>query len=180
MRIRLRPAHTPEKLAELYPTPHDHRRWSDHKLRVDVITQVCRYLFTGGSVADLSCGNGMVATSLGTKDVYLGDFAPGYGIHGPIEETIHQIPKVDLFLCCETLEHLDDPDAVLRSIRAKAHMLVLSTPLGETEGENEEHYWGWDTEGVREMLQWAEFNPVVQMVLGIPECRVAYQIWGCR
>ncbi len=180
MRVRLRPAHTPERLAELYRKPHDHRKWEDHKLRVDVTIQVCRYLFKGGSVADLSCGDGTIASALNASETFLGDFAPGYGIHGPIEQTLDQIPKVDLFVCCETLEHLDDPYAVLRKIRDKCHSLVLSTPVGETTDENPEHYWGRDTDGVYELLQWSGFTAAVQTVVGVPDRKVVFQVWGCR
>lgn len=180
MRKRLRPAYSPEELRRLYSAPHDYRRWPDHHLRVNVTIQVAKYLGVAARVADLSCGAGIIATSLGAHEVILGDFAPGYGIHGPLEETIDQIPKVDLFLCCETLEHLDDPDAALLKIREKAHALVLSTPEGETTDENPEHYWGWDSNGVKKMLREAGFTPAVHTVVGVPERKVAFQIWGCR
>ena len=108
----------------------------------------------------------------------LGDFAPGYELTGMIEETVHRVAHVNLFICCETIEHLDDPDAVLKQIRDRADALVLSTPIGETTPENPEHYWGWDQDGVRELLAGAGWEPVIQRDVLHPLAR--FQLWGCR
>lgn len=182
MRVRLRDAYTPEQLAELYPEPHQHSRWPDHRLRVQVTVQIAHALIDPiGQIADLSCGDAAIATRIySLHDPILGDLAEGHPIHGPIEQTITQIPPVDLFVCCETLEHLDEPDAVLRKIRRKTRTLVISTPIGETTGENPEHYWGWDVDGVDEMLRSAGFSPVVCTTLRMEQPKAAYQIWGCE
>lgn len=181
-RTRLRPAYTTEQLAEVYRTPHDHTRWADHHLRVDVTIEVARWMCRQHglqTVSDLSCGDAAIANAL-TETAVLGDYAPGYTYQGPIERTIDEIPPVDLFICSETIEHLDDPDMVLRKIRAKARCLVLSTPEGETGDSNPEHYWGWTSPDVEEMLRAAGFTPVVHNVLGLRETVYDYQIWGCR
>lgn len=183
MRTRLRPAYSPEQLAHVYTTPHDHTRWPDHLLRVDVTIQVARWLAALNgcrSVADLSCGNAAIARSLGMDTVILGDFAAGYEHRGPIEDTIGQIPAVDLFVCSETVEHLDDPDAVLRKIRAKARHLVLSTPIDEADDGNPEHYWGWGTADVGDMLQAAGWQAVSLTEVKLrPTWTYDYQIWAC-
>lgn len=157
---RLRPAHSPERLAEIYATPHDHRKWVDHHLRVDLTIALARWLARAGvrSAADLSCGNGAIIDALDAPNRYRGDFAPGYPIVGPLEETLHQIPTVDLYICSETLEHVDDPAAVLKLIRSKARSLVLSTPVEAWNDPNEEHYWAWDRAGVEELLAAAGFE----------------------
>lgn len=192
MRVRLRDDPTPGELAELYPEPHDARRFGyGHGLRVAMTIQLAALRALGGrSIADLSCGNGDVVT--GVNDLrqregrrpliaYMGDFAPGWPIHGPIEATIDQIPDVDVFVCSETIEHLTDPDAVLRAIRAKAQCLVLSTPIGETTRGNPEHLWGWDQAGVAEMLTDAGFDPAagqrVDLILP-PDQGYHYQVWA--
>lgn len=184
MRVRLRPAHTAERLAEIYAEPHDHSQWIDHHLRVGVTTEFARWFMACGvqSVADLSCGDAAIARSLGLGDehILLGDFAPGYKLTGPIEQTIHQIRSTDLFICSETLEHLDDPDTVLKNIRAKTRYLVLSTPEGETSAGNVEHYWGWDSAEVESMLIVAGFRPEIHTVLELREYGYDFQIWGCR
>lgn len=184
-RKRLRPAYSAEQLQDLYRTPHDHRRWPDHQLRVNVTSQVARWLAGEGvqSAADLSCGNGSVLEQIPAQEKFYGDLARGYEFHGPIEETLTELPHdVDLFVCAETLEHVDDPDAVLTGIRARAGQLVLSTPIDAWEDSNPEHYWAWSREDVEDMLRAAgwrghmfvavDFRPI-----GLPYC---FGIWGVR
>jgi hypothetical protein len=186
MRKRLRPMPTPDELARLYATPHDHRRWTDHLYRVDVTLAMASIMLPPfGMVADLSCGNAYIANRLRAKhdaSVILGDFAPGYAHTGPIEQTIEKIPPVDLFICSETLEHLDDPDAVLARIREKTEQLILSTPDGETNTDNPEHVWGWDAEAVEKMLRDAGFTPNIHTTVDTRPSGAPYsfQIWACR
>jgi hypothetical protein len=185
MRVRLRPTPTAEELAKMYATPHDHRFWADHLYRVDVTSAMAALMATPyGKVADLSCGNAMIARRLenshGAK-LILGDYAPGYEHTGPIEETIDQIERVSLFICSETIEHLDDPDAVLAKIRRKTNRLILSTPDGENNDQNPEHLWGWDAEAVEDMLHTAGFIPQIHTTVDTrPSGAVySYQIWAC-
>jgi hypothetical protein len=182
-RIRLRPAHSPDELARIYARPHDHTQWSDHLLRVAVTAQFAHQL-TGrvARVADLSCGDGAILKALDVGQRYLGDYASGHDYTGPIEATIEQIPDVDLFVCCETLEHLDDPDLVLKAIRAKARRLVVSTPVDAFDDTNPEHYWAWSRAAVEEMLSAAGFDPAVYLALDFRACGgdYCYGIWWCR
>src|SRR5213076_938668 len=140
MRMRLRPAYSEAELAELYPVPHDHTRWPDHLLRVAETIKLARELVPEPLVvADLSCGDAAIARALDAEITILGDLAPGYEITGPIERTILPVPSADLFICSETVEHLDDPDTVLKHIRKRCRALVLSTPLAEFTPVNPEH-----------------------------------------
>lgn len=182
-RLRLRAAHTPEFLAKIYATPHNHSSWADHQVRVAVTAQFTHAL-TGRIVAgaDLSCGDGAILKALDVGTRYLGDFAPGYEFTGPIGVTVEQIPLVDMFVCTETLEHLDDPDLVLTKIRAKARRLVLSTPVGAFDDANPEHYWAWDRGAVEDMLRDAGFDPAVFFELDFRNCQgdYSYGVWWCR
>jgi len=186
MRQRLRPMPNKATLDTLYATPHQHARWDDHRIRVDVTSALAPYLIPdGGTVADLSCGDAVIAQRLAefrNARLFLGDYAPGYEHTGPIEKTIHDIPDVDAFICSETIEHLDDPDAVLAQIRRKTRTLLLSTPDGETDDRNPEHVWGWDAEAVDKMLRAAGFTPVVHTTVDIRPGggEYAFQIWACR
>lgn len=185
MRQRLRPAHPPETLAQIYATPHDHTQWPDHVARVQATVELAR-LLTGGPVAtaaDLSCGDAAILSALDVGTRHLGDYAPGYQYTGPIEQTIEQIPDVDLFVCCETLEHLDDPDAALKAIRSKAKMLLLSTPVEAWGDTNVEHYWAWSADDVTQMLTAAGFEVVGFHLLDfrpVGPQYYAFGVWGCR
>ena len=184
MRTRLRPMPDAAELARMYATPHDHTQWLDHQMRVDVTADLATYwLRPGGMVADLSCGDATIVRRLVARrqvTPILGDLAPGYELCGPIEETIAQIPHVDMFICSETLEHVDDPDKLLRLIRDKTDLLVLSTPDGEIDGtRNREHVWGWDAEAVEGMLRGAGFDPRIKNLLDLRPAggEYCFQVW---
>lgn len=150
---RLRPKWSDEELKQIYAAPHNHFIYGrGHGERVDKTIELVKEHITVNSVADLSCGNGHIAKSIGAETVILGDFAPGYPIEGPIEETIDLIPTVDAFVLSETLEHLDDPAFILNKINEKALALILTTPIDNWDDSNGEHYWSWDQEGVESLL----------------------------
>lgn len=193
-RTRLRSMPTAAQLAELYRKPHDHRQWPDHLLRVSTSIAVGAWLLRdleGVTIADLSTGDAAIphgiAVQLGQNEVptwtRLGDFAPGYAVQGPIEETVEYLDddSVDLFVCSETIEHLADPDTVLKRIRAKAHRLLLSTPIGEHDPTlNPEHVWGWDVEAVCQMLVAAGWRPTVINELRFSDYLYNFMIIGAE
>jgi len=179
VRKRLRPRYSESELAKIYQVPHQHNRWEDHILRVKMTIALASY-FTGvKSVADLSAGDAVIINAIQAERKYIGDFAPSYEFVGPIEKTIHEIPDVDLFICSETIEHLDNPDEVLAMIGKKTRHLILSTPDSETDNGNPEHYWGWDNEGVREMLLAAGFIPKAFANFRVIDLGYMYQAWAC-
>jgi len=160
---RLRPKWSDAELKEIYQTPHDHMLYGrGHGERVDkTIDLACRVLPPDAdSVADLSCGNAAIPNALGCSTTVLGDFAPGYEHQGSIEQTIFNIPDVDIFILSETLEHLDEPLWILKQIRDRAKYLVLTTPLEAWGDTNGEHYWSWDRAGVEELLTEAGFSVI--------------------
>lgn len=187
-RVQLRPFYSPEQRAALYSAPYKHAKWPEHKFRVAHTAQALREM-NPASVADLSCGDGAVVGQAGLScPVILGDITPGHSFTGPIEETVSLIPGVDVFVCSETLEHVQDPDALLRAIRVTAARLLLTTPDGEThpakpEWGNHEHYWGWDTDELASMLEAAGWEPEVPVEVYAPPVDrpyYAYQIWRCK
>lgn len=136
-----------------------------------------------GSLADLSCGDGAIARGViqyranaqngwPIHRAILGDLNLDYRLvtsvtdpqtfwpsviqffDGPVEKMIHRLDRpVDLYICSETLEHLDDPDTFLADVRKRAHYLLLTTPDGEEDpDQNPEHYWGWGPRDLSEML----------------------------
>ena len=166
----------------MYLSPHDHRIFGrGHYLRIELSKVLCWEL-RGSRVADLSCGNGLLAQSLKAEETVLGDLAPGWPVTGPIEETVAVLDPVDLFICSETAEHVDDPDALLAAIRARSRRLFLSTPVEAWGDANGEHVWCWDREAVEAMLTGAGwtvdvFAELDSTVFGEP---YRYGMWGCR
>lgn len=182
MRTRLRPTHSPEALASIYPKPHQHAAWIDHRMRVTFTAMLANAINKDAQTgADLSCGDGHLLAAIPLQTRYFGDFAPGWPITGPIEATIDQIPEVDLFVCAETIEHLDDPDSVLTKIRGKASRLLLSTPIEAWQDTNPEHYWAWDRVEVDAMLERAGFAVAVFLALDLRPSQGDYcfGIWAC-
>lgn len=183
MRRQLRPFHTAEQLAALYARPYDHTRWPDHIERVAHTTAALdRFAVMLGarSVADLSCGDGAIVNrSTHPWDLkVLRDLATT-GL--PVEEQINLLAPVDVFVCSETLEHVQDPDALLAAIRPKARGLLLTTPHGESDDTNPEHYWGWDSQDLDGMLAAAGWGERA-MELFTPRAPSPYvfQIWTCH
>ena len=179
--MRLRPAYTQAQLADVYARPHQHSRWEDHRLRVQMTIAFASWFGNIESIADLSAGDAAIINAIPAKTRYIGDFAPGYEFTGAIDDTIELIPKVDLFICSETIEHLDDPEKTLAKIRAKTKAIIVTTPDSEMNDGNPEHYWGWDSVGVRELLEGAGFKPVIFNTLQFenPSLIYDYQFWGC-
>lgn len=183
---QLRPFHDSEALARIYAKPHDHRIYGrGHHVRVEVTKNIVRdalAMSKGNSIADLSCGNGDIVRSMGLQNMFLGDYAPGYDLVGPIDKTIIQIPKVHVYVCSESLEHVENPLQILKLVRDKSKYLVLSTPIENWGDTNEEHYWSWDREGVEELFVQSGWKPDMFLfldttVFGEP---YKYGIWVCK
>jgi hypothetical protein len=181
MRKQLRPFYTPEQLARVYNHTYNHTLWPDHRERVSKTTELLdafALATNARSVADLSCGDGaIVGKSLWPWETkILGD----YTSTGPIEEAITEIQHVDMFVLSETLEHVEDPDNLLAAIRVVSDHLLLTTPHGEDTDENPEHYWGWDTEAIGDMLREAGWTPIA-CELFTPRSVEYYtfQMWMC-
>lgn len=182
---QLRPFHSPEYLAQMYAQPHNHHLYGrGHHIRVEITKFLALELFNktrAKSIADLSCGNGEIAKSLPTNTVLLGDFASGYQFTGPLHETLPQLDKVDLYVCSETLEHVEKPLETLKGIREKSKALVLTTPIEKWDDSLDEHYWAWDREGIEGLLVESGWEVVTfvmfdSTVFGEP---YKYGMWCC-
>lgn len=183
---RLRPKWSDEQLAQIYAKPHNHVIYGrGHDVRVKMTIEIAKDMVRevgANSGGDLSCGNGAILKALNLRTKHFGDFAPTYEYSGPLEESILKMPNVDLYICSETLEHLDNPQYALELIRNKTKSLILSTPIECWDDGNAEHYWAYDREGVEEMMLNAGFTPNIFLfldtqVFGEP---YRYGIWGCK
>jgi len=190
---QLRPFYSAEELPGIYDHVYDHTRWEDHKIRVAATIHIARWMrdhMGAKSGADFSAGDGAILRGCGLERAVYGDFHADPYAH-PDETWINgmnledpemwpQAVPTDLYICSETLEHVQDPQRLLRNIRQSASALVLSTPEGEEGDGNPEHYWGWDRHDIRGMLESAGWQPVVCTILdtAVPG-GYTYQIWGC-
>ena len=171
-RFRARDTLTPDEITELY----ERNNWSlfVQAERDEATIRIGKTFEDIHSIADLSAGGARItpeiAAHFGVTPI-LGDISHqyGYGIVGPIEETIGQIQPVDLMVCSETLEHLEDPDWVLDLIRPKAARLLVTTPVWEEPHMTAHgHLWTWRQADVEEMFKDAGyeidyFEEVIQM-----------------
>jgi hypothetical protein len=184
MRTRLRPKYSDEELAKIYDHVYDHTRWVEHQTRItwtirrlqhfiDLRPEITR-------VVDLSCGDGAILNGLNVPSKVFGDIvmAPHLTIGAVLAEISVKYTQGDLLVCSETLEHLDDPDEFLRNAQENFKFIAITTPLGETNDHNWEHYWGWDLIGVNDMLQATQWYPLVEETL--PLEHYTYQFWIAR
>lgn len=185
-RRQLREFHDPFTLRRIYRTPHNHQGWIDHRYRVKISIGIGRVLCASGTIVDLSAGDGAIARGIASEatgecDTFLGDIAysPTFQIQGPIEDTLDEAPPGDLFICSETLEHVVNPEHLLYRLAARNEKLLISTPIGERGTHNVEHYWGWDEEAVRSMLEDAGWRIVIGATMEMPGYEYKFQFWGC-
>jgi len=186
-RVRLRDAYAPSNLRDIYATPYDTYKWPAHRIRASVTVAFAEAMikqYWVRKVADLSCGDGSISGDIAKyADHRFGDLSGESWLnwHGPIEETIEKLSYTDLFVCTETIEHLNDPDAVLRRIRPRTRHLLLSTPINAWDDyKNPEHYWAWDREYVESMLGEAGFKACSYIELDLrnmPDGEYCFGIW---
>jgi hypothetical protein len=187
-RALLREPRSPEDeaayYARVYPQGYKHDRWPDHVERVSAsVEMIRRYKNKIRTAADLSCGDGAILRALlpdldlaivgdlnGVRTDWVDglpseagevDFVPP----APLPDALWALPEgalpVDLFVLSETLEHMADPDELLRQLTLFSQRLFLSTPVDESpDSGNLEHYWSWGQADIHDMLQSAGWTPL--------------------
>src|SRR5574339_73268 len=171
-RERVTPQYSIERFQDLYKEPwkqadadHPHlENCPNPWLYWDLMEAFGKSFKDVRTMADLSCGDARIPKRLAEYHeaaLTLGDFAPGYDLQGTIDQTVEQIEYVDLFVCTNTIEHLDNPDRDLMLIRPKCREMLLSCPIEEwpeNGAVDEGHYWAWDRAAVEDMLSRAGFQ----------------------
>lgn len=201
-RIRLRDARSPgdeiQYYEQVYPQGYKHDRWPDHVERVAASVELIRrYGSQITTAADLSCGDSAILAGIDDllEQTFVGDLIGARGEYptrphvrvlpaGPLPGTLNHLPEqVDLFVLSETLEHMDDPDDLLRQLTRHSRYLFVSTPEDEIDTSgNLEHYWSWGAADVHRMLQDAGWSPIELKRL-VPRSTLAlehayhYQLW---
>lgn len=179
---KLRRFHDAAELRRIYEHKYNSSAWPEHVRRVTFTRNLIQGLITEHgltTMADLSCGDAEVTSTLtGLTHRHLRDFTD----HGEdILSLLNGVlDPVDLFVCTETIEHLEAPWTVLERIREKTKWLVLSCPNDEKNAENWEHYWSFEQDDVRDMLTQAGFTDLECTGLWEPGWNYDYQIWMAR
>lgn len=169
--------------------------WPDHIERLLVTGSVIAWL-RPRTVADPACGDGSVLEAAYRQSpfefAHLSDISvpnieglspsfPHEKHARPITEAVEAIDDVDVIVLTEVLEHLADPDAILRLARPRARHLVASSPVSETASAgNPEHLWSWDEDGYEEMLSAAGWTTTSLTALSWPMFPYKFQIWTAR
>lgn len=175
---KLRRFYDAEKLAEIYSRQYDHTQWEEHRTRVRLTVDIAQRLIDTHhltTAADWSAGDRAITNALTGLDFL-------YTADGAIELTLDSDTRLyDLFICTETIEHLEAPWTVLEKIAKIAKFIVVSTPIDEDpEIDNYEHYWSFTTEDVRDMLTHAGFVELNCTRISSDDWTYAYQIWTGR
>jgi hypothetical protein len=175
---KLRPFYDDETLARIYSVAYDHTVWPEHRERVDDTVRITQRLIDAHDIktaADWSAGDRAITgrliglTLLDTAD---GDLARA------LRENVDQW---DLFICTETIEHLEAPWTVLEEIAKITRFIVLSTPLDEQPDiDNYEHYWSFTQHDVRDLLEQAGFVDLHPTYLTGSGWTYTYQVWTGR
>lgn len=199
MRLRLR-----DRPPVDYQVARDNHVWPDHMLRV----QITAALLAWGrpvTVIDPAAGDGSIVAAAhklhAIDGVYLSDISmPNFYRLGTelrdqfppnnfkaacqtIEEALSGDDHFDAVVLTEILEHVEDPVAILKLARAKADMLIASSPVflgDETLDPNPEHLWMFDADGYHEMLVESGWSEFAFLPMHLREFVYDFQIWAAR
>jgi hypothetical protein len=178
---KLRRFHSADETRKLYATSYDHTHWAEHIERVIKTRKIAQDLidtYALRTAADLSAGDRSLASELQGLDMLeTSDLSTGTNI----VEGLLTLSPVDLFICTETIEHLEAPWSVIELIAQRTNWLVLSTPLDEpAETGNWEHYWSFTKQDIENMLAQSGFTDLSVSYLTRPAWTYIYQIWTAR
>ncbi len=166
---------------KLFNTPHshdaefyknreavDHIEQDFHKQRMIQAKEVVEYFIRAGftSVTDIGCGTGGLLGALkGQPATMWGyDLCPkaveygqeNYDVDIQVVDFVNEpIAFGEVVIMTEVLEHLVDPDALLRRAAvADARRIVASSPVDETPQQHYEHHlWAWDMAGYKQLFE---------------------------
>jgi hypothetical protein len=131
--------------------------------------------FRYGVLADINPANALRQLSLPCGDVYTSDALAALEIGSPGAGW-------DVVILTEILEHLEDPEALLRKARDRGAHLVASSPVEEpSHAKNPEHLWSFGVDGYRDMLVATGWKPdtMIELSFTEPGWPYRFQIWGC-
>jgi len=180
-----------------YQVVRDNFVWPDHIARLLTTAGIVAW-FGPGTVCDPACGDASILEAAYRLRPFvsaiLGDISvpqiealrpsfPAKLRFGTAIETLGDLPdkSVDVVVLTEILEHVEDPETLLREARRVGGALVASSPIDEVPGTgNHEHVWSYSTGDYFDMLREAGWNPVISQMLELPGYVYRFQTWGCR
>lgn len=180
-----------------YNVARSNDQWPDHRLRTLVTASAIAWI-EPQSVIDPACGDGSIVLAAdklwGIERVWLSDLSepnilalvvrldgtrPEWSLsRAPIEQTMGIVGEYDVIVLTEILEHLEDPDAMLRLASTKARFVVASSPEMRPgqDDTNPEHLWMFDREGYRGLLAGNGWRTVQYTHLNFSS-EYDFQIW---
>lgn len=182
-----------------YQVERSNEQWIDHQARTLVTASLIAWQ-KPTSIMDPACGDGsIVLASMKFHNpvfVHLNDISipsisrlkdrglpPNItlGTADIVDSLAHNADS-HMVVLTETLEHVEDPDAVLRLAKEKASILVASSPEmrpGQVD-DNPEHLWQFDGDGYFEMLREAGWHVVHKTHMAFPRLMYDFGIWVCH
>lgn len=167
--------------------------WADHVLRTYATAAAIAWV-EPTTICDPACGDASILSAAYRlypfEFAYLSDISrPGIealSVDFPHTKSVHPIEvgiePANLLVLTETLEHLPDPDFILRLGRNIAVHLIASSPVmrpGQRD-DNTEHLWQFDRTGYERMLANAGWRTTQFTFLEFPGLTYDFGIWVCR
>jgi 2-polyprenyl-3-methyl-5-hydroxy-6-metoxy-1,4-benzoquinol methylase len=179
-----------------YQVARTNEEWPDHVLRTLTTAAHIAWL-RPNSILDPACGDGTVVKAAlklwSAERVLFSDIGrenikalrrEGWETDqdDALELLRSQADKSwDVIVLTEFLEHIADPDELLREAKRVGSWLVASSPEMRVNqvDSNPEHLWMFDGDGFREMLAESGWIPTQKSFLGFPALMYDFQIWVC-
>jgi hypothetical protein len=182
-----------------YQRLRDNDSWTDHRVRAYVTAGVIAWL-EPDTVFDPACGDGAIEKIVRhlwpLATFTLSDISePNVEHVSRVFEEPHTVTlkdvaiamegaeASDVLVLTEILEHLEDPDSLLRLAHGQGHRwLIASSPEmrpGQVD-DNPEHLWMFDTSGYAEMLRSAGWQPHTRTFLSLSHSSYDFGIWACQ
>lgn len=183
-----------------YQAVRDNHVWRDHELRLLTTAGAIAWL-EPRTVADPACGDASIEMALlrltNVDRLFLGDISrpqieyisraaeltkvPTEFFAGEALAFMDTLTFVDVMVLTEILEHVEDPESILRAARGKASHLVASSPRDEVVGQNNhEHVWSWGKDDYRAMLVSTGWKPIAYQELSFDPPFYTFQLWVCE
>lgn len=186
-----------------YQVARDNRQWPDHVLRMTMTASLLSWL-RPTTVIDPACGDASIVITAHAlnpmQGAFLNDISkPNFYRIGtelrpilpeelyvsctPIEESLMTPATFDVAVLTEILEHVENPVDILRLARARANMLIASSPVFLDDSiidPNPEHLWQFDAAGYQEMLSEAGWTSFAFVPIHLTEFPYDFQLWAAR